>query len=41
MNAKPLTSQQAQRARDVEAIIRLWEAGMPTIPPPPVSRFEL
>jgi len=41
MNAKPLTSRLTQRARDVEAIMRLWEAGMPTIPSPPVSQFEL
>ena len=41
MNATPLTSQQAQRARDIESLIKLWQAGMPTIPPPPVSQFEL
>jgi hypothetical protein len=41
MNAKPLTSQQIQRARDIESLLKLWVSGMPTIPPPPVSQFEL
>jgi len=31
----------AQRTRDIEALIKLWEVGMPSIPPPPASQFEL
>jgi hypothetical protein len=42
MNAEPpKTSQQVQRARDIEALTKLWQAGMPTIPPPPIKQFEL
>jgi hypothetical protein len=41
MSTKPLTSAQVQRERDIESLRRLWEAGMPTIPPPPVKQFEL
>jgi hypothetical protein len=33
--------QQIQRSKDIAALVKLWEAGMPTIPPPPVSQFEL
>ena len=41
MNAKPLTSQQAQRARDVEALTKLWQAGMPSIPLPDEKQWQL
>jgi len=41
MNATPLTSQQAQRARDIESLIKLWEAGMPGVPLPPARQWEL
>jgi hypothetical protein len=41
-NAEPTkTPQRVQRARDIESLRKLWEAGMPTIPPPPVKQFEL
>ena len=30
-----------QRAKDIASLVKLWQAGMPTIPPPPVSQFEL
>ena len=33
--------QQAQRTRDIEALTKLWVSGMPTVPPPPTSQFEL
>ena len=41
MNAKPRTSQQVQRARDIAALIKLWEAGMPTVPVPELPQWEL
>src|SRR6266404_4785112 len=42
MNAEQTkTPQQVQRRRDTEALTKLWQAGMQTIPPPPVSQFEL
>jgi hypothetical protein len=31
----------AERTKDIEALTLLWVAAMPTIPPPPVSQFEL
>jgi hypothetical protein len=37
MNAQ----QQAQRTRDIEALTKLWVSGMPTVPQPPTSQFEL
>jgi hypothetical protein len=41
MNTKPLTSAQIQRARDIASLIKLWQAGMSTVPPPPTTQFEL
>jgi hypothetical protein len=41
-NAEPTkTPQQVQRARDVGALIKLWQAGMPTIPPPTDQQWTL
>jgi len=41
MNDKPQTSQQVQRARDVEALTKLWVNGMPGVPLPPARQWEL
>jgi hypothetical protein len=43
MNSAELTKtpQQEQRARDVAALVKLWETGMPTIPPPSDKQWEL
>lgn len=35
------TAQQVQRARDIAALVKLWQAGMPTVPPPDEKQFEL
>lgn len=40
MNEKSTKNPQ-QAQRDIEALTKLWQAGMPTIAPPPVSQFEL
>jgi hypothetical protein len=42
MTAEPTkTPQQVQRARDIEALTKLWVSGMPTIPPPSDKQWEL
>jgi hypothetical protein len=41
MNAKPLTSRQAQRDRDVEALTKLWVNGMPGVPLPPARQWDI
>jgi len=41
MTSQPLTSQQLQRARDIASLIRLWEAGMPTVAVPEMAQWEL
>jgi hypothetical protein len=35
------TPQQVQRDRDTEALIKLWQAGMPSIPPPDEKQWQL
>ena len=41
MNAEQSTKQKEQRARDIASLVKLWEAGMPTIEPPDEKQFEL
>jgi hypothetical protein len=41
MTANPQTSQQLQRARDIEALKKLWVSGMPSVPVPENSQWEL
>jgi hypothetical protein len=33
--------QQAQRTRDIESLIKLWQAGMPTVPVPDMAQWQL
>ncbi|HXC47339.1 MAG TPA: hypothetical protein VNU20_03545 [Candidatus Sulfotelmatobacter sp.] len=41
-NAEPTkTPQQVQRARDIEALAKLWRAGMSSIPPPSEKQWTL
>jgi hypothetical protein len=41
MNAEQSTTQKVQRARDIEALTKLWQAGMPTVPVPEMAQWEL
>jgi len=41
MSTQPQTGQQVQRARDIEALTKLWVNAMPGVPLPPEKQWDI